>query len=148
MTTSPLLSVESTEHVLVVLPTYTFGVHRDLDLAATWKELEQSLSDTDARDVLVDLSGVPYFGSTMLEWMVHLWKTTKRQQRRLVLCHVSSIAREVLVATRFSEIWPVFDSRDDALLALAPGDSLPADHVPQARAADARRTSLDDAQIS
>ena len=119
MNDSPLLHVETTDHVLLVVPTYKFGVHRDLDLAATWKALEKSLEETGSRDVLVDLAGVPYFGSTMLEWMVHLWKHTKRQHRKLVLCNVSSIASEVLVATRFSQIWPHYGSREEALEVLA-----------------------------
>ena len=69
----------------------------------------------DVKHVIVDLGQIPYFGSTVLEWMVQMWKRAKAKGGKLATCQASPIGREVLAAARFDLLWGIFGTREEAL---------------------------------
>jgi predicted alpha/beta hydrolase len=46
--------------------------------------------------VVVDLGAIPYFGSTVLQWMVQMWQRAKDKGGKLATCQASPIGRERL----------------------------------------------------
>lgn len=113
-----------TEHAgeaLVVSPLFTFATFAEQDLGSEWDAVQEQLEAPSVKHVVVDLGQIPYFGSTVLEWMVQMWKQVKAKGGRLAACNPSPIGREVLVTARFDRLWGVFDSRDEALEWLAGG---------------------------
>jgi anti-anti-sigma factor len=111
---------------LVVTPLFTFATFAEGDKttpsgsAGEWQELQTQLEDPSIRNVLVDLGEIPYFGSTVLEWMVQMWRRMKAREGRLAVCNCSPIGREVLMAARFDKLWSIFPTRDEALASLTP----------------------------
>jgi anti-anti-sigma factor len=100
---------------IVVSPLFTFASFTEADLVAEWKVVQHEIEAADVKHVIVDLGEIPYFGSTVLEWMVQMWKQAKAKGGSLATCNCSQIGREVLHAARFDTLWGVFETRDEAL---------------------------------
>jgi anti-anti-sigma factor len=100
---------------LVVAPLFTFASFTEADMAAEWRALQEQLDAPDVKNVVVDLGEIPYFGSTLLEWMVQMWKRAKTKGGTLATCNCSQIGKEVLHAARFDTLWGIFETREQAL---------------------------------
>ena len=94
-----------------------------------FKELEQLLhlfdvsrsEDSSAKIVpglVVDFAGVEYFGSSFLEAMRAIWNRIEENKGKMVLCNVCGVCLEILEVSKFDTIWPILDSRDEAIAAL------------------------------
>jgi anti-anti-sigma factor len=103
---------------LVVAPLFTFASFTEADMVAEWRAVQEQLDLPDVKNVIVDLGEIPYFGSTVLEWMVQMWKRAKAKGGNLATCNCSQIGKEVLHAARFDTLWGIFGSRDEALASL------------------------------
>jgi anti-sigma B factor antagonist len=106
---------EQQGEVLTVSPLFTFATFTEPDIVAEWTAVQKQLEQPDVKHVVVDLGQIPYFGSTVLEWMVQMWKRVRDKGGRLAACNASPIGREVLTVARFEKIWGIFDSREAAL---------------------------------
>lgn len=69
--------------------------------------------------VVFDLSSVAYFGSVFLALLLRCHKLVKSRGGELVLCGASPMARELLRVTSLDTLWAIYDSREEALTALA-----------------------------
>ena len=69
--------------------------------------------------VVFDLSNVAYFGSVFLALLLRCHKLVKSRGGELVLCGPSAMARELLRVTSLDTLWAIYDSREEALTALA-----------------------------
>lgn len=107
--------VEREGDALIVSPLFTFARFTEADIADEWKQVQRQLEKGDVKHVVVDLGQIPYFGSTVLEWMVQMWKRAKAKGGKLATCNASPIGREVLAAARFDLLWGIFGTRDEAL---------------------------------
>ena len=58
---------------------------------------------------------LPYFGSTLLEWIIATWKRMRENHGALVLFGPTSIGMDVLKVVRFDALVPIADTREDAL---------------------------------
>jgi anti-anti-sigma factor len=104
---------------LVVAPLFTFASFTEADLVAEWKAVNQQLDAPEVKNVIVDLGEIPYFGSTVLEWMVQMWQRAKAKGGTLATCNCSQVGREILHAARFDTLWGIFGTRDEALAAIS-----------------------------
>ena len=79
----------------------------------------QALARSDqCRDVVVDMEKVTFFGSVLLGVLNSLSRQVRRRQGRFVLCGLSQVGGEVIHATKFDTLWPIYSSREEALKAL------------------------------
>jgi anti-anti-sigma factor len=69
--------------------------------------------------VIFDLSSIAYFGSVFLALLLRCHKLVKSRGGELVLCGPSKTARELLRVTSLDTLWAIYDSREEALTALA-----------------------------
>ena len=69
--------------------------------------------------VIFDLSQLNYFGSVFLALLLRCHKMVKTQGGELVLCSPSGMARDLLRITALDTLWAIYDSREEALNALA-----------------------------
>ena len=115
MSHSKYVRAEQHGEVLTVWPLFTFATFTEPDIVAEWAEIQKRLEHPDVKHVVVDLGEIPYFGSTVLEWMVHMWKRVRDKGGRLAACNASPIGREVLSVAHFEKIWGIFDSNEAAL---------------------------------
>ena len=51
----------------------------------------------------------------MLELLVVLWKRVSARRGKIALCRVSEVGQEILRTAKFHTIWPIVDSREEAL---------------------------------
>ncbi len=68
--------------------------------------------------VIVDLTGVRYFGSAFITLLLRLHLISKQQGSELILGGVNSRIRELLKTTALDTIWALYETRQEALDAL------------------------------
>jgi anti-anti-sigma factor len=91
-----------------------------------WDLIEQSadivmdpIREQEVPMVVVDLSDVGYFGSVFLALLLRCHKLVKSRGGELVLCGASNMASELLRVTALDTLWAIYDTREEALAALA-----------------------------
>ena len=94
--------------------------------AMRWDLIEQAaevvmspLRDQAVPMVVVDLGDVSYFGSVFLALLLRCHKFVKSRGGELVLCEASKMAMELLRVTALDTLWAIYDTRDEAIEALA-----------------------------
>lgn len=115
----------ATEHhatALVVTPLGNISSFAGDHVQPELERLLDLLARDVTRNVVLDMAHVSYVGSVMLAATQVLWKRARANQKRLVLCNLSTVGQEVLRVSKFDQIWPVYPSRQEALRALADGE--------------------------
>jgi anti-anti-sigma factor len=69
-------------------------------------------------NLVIDLALGDYLGTAMLGAVVKLWKRVSQRGGRLALCNVSDNVVQVLRVTKLHTIWPIYATRDQALVAM------------------------------
>lgn len=68
--------------------------------------------------VVFDMERLPFFGSSLLAVLIRCWKLTKVNGGTMVLAGVSPHARDLLRITKLDLVWPMYDSRHQAIESL------------------------------
>jgi len=119
MSESKFVRAEQQGNVLVITPLFTYATFAEEEVVNELTEVQQQVDSPATEQVIIDLGEIPYFGSTVLEWMAQLWKRVKSKGGRLAVVRPSEIGREVLAAARLERLWGIFDTRDQAFSWLA-----------------------------
>jgi anti-anti-sigma factor len=88
------------------------------DVREEWDLLLKQLEVHKAKNVIIDLGALDYFGSIMLELLVVLWKRVSSRHGKLAICRVSEVGKEILQTAKFHTIWPILGTREEALAAV------------------------------
>jgi anti-sigma B factor antagonist len=119
MTEQRFVRLEEDGDALVVSPQPAFGHLIDPSVARDWKLVLDRLDNPELKRLVIDLGELPYFGSTVLDWLVQLWNRMRAKGGVMAACNVSVVGREVLSLARLDTLWRVFDTRHQALAELA-----------------------------
>ena len=87
-------------------------------LEAEATEAMSLLSTGEHKNIVVDLSGTDYCGSTALGLFLKLWKQTRRDDGAMAFCGLSDNEREIFATMRLELLWPIFEKREQALAAV------------------------------
>ncbi len=68
--------------------------------------------------IVFDLSRVDNFGSMFLALLIRCWKLALQQGGTMALSGVTDRTRELLRVTALDTVWPIYDSRREAMDAL------------------------------
>ncbi len=68
--------------------------------------------------IVFDLSHADNFGSMFLALLIRCWKLALSQGGTMALSGVTERARELLRVTALDTVWPIYDSRREAIEAL------------------------------
>jgi len=68
--------------------------------------------------IVFDLSQADNFGSMFLALLIRCWKLALSQGGTMALSGVTERARELLRVTALDTVWPIYDSRREAIEAL------------------------------
>jgi anti-sigma B factor antagonist len=68
--------------------------------------------------IVFDLSGVDYFGSMFLALLIRCWKLALSQGGTMALSGVNEPTRELLRVTALDTVWPMYQSKREAIEAL------------------------------
>ncbi len=94
----------------------------DLDEALTKTVaslLDQQLEGTEEPTVIVDLSGIDYFGSIFISLLLRFWARVRPRGGTMVLCGASPAAQELLRLTALDTLFPLYDTVEEAISALS-----------------------------
>jgi len=75
----------------------------------------KSLQGQENPMILFDLSRVDYFGSMFLALLIRCWKLALSHGGSMALSGVSPRTRELLRVTALDIVWPIYDSRPEAM---------------------------------
>ena len=115
MTARKFFSTERDADVLIVVIHERVGSLADAEVMAQSGDLVKHVHTSAVRRVVVDLGEVPYFGSIMLEALLRLWNELRTADGKLALCRVSDVGTEILQLAKFDTLWPICNSRAEAL---------------------------------
>jgi len=115
---SPYLQVEQVTSALAVTPLRTIGTLADANVRAELVEVMALFERLGVTDAVVDFAQLKYFGASVLELLRTLGKKVESCGGQMVLCNLSTVAREVLQITRLDTFWPSYLSRERAISAL------------------------------
>ena len=76
------------------------------------------LKDRPPSSLIVDLSKVPFFGSEFISFLLRCHLIVKQKGTELALAGVNERIRELLQQTNLDTIWPIYDTREEAMSAL------------------------------
>jgi anti-anti-sigma factor len=119
MSDTRFIRSEQQGNVLVITPLFTYAMFGEPEVATELTQVQEQVDSPGTQQLIIDLGEIPYFGSTVLEWMAQLWKRVKSKGGRLAVVRPSEIGREVLSAARLERLWGIFDTRDQAFTWLA-----------------------------
>jgi anti-anti-sigma factor len=112
---------------------FTIERHGDLTVITATKELEhiefgleeqvselvlKPLRRQENPSIVFDLSQVDYFGSMFLALLIRCWKLALSQGGTMALSGVNERTRELLRVTALDMVWPIYQSRREAMEAL------------------------------
>lgn len=69
--------------------------------------------------LVVDLTGVTYFGSVFLALLLRCHKLIKSRGGELVICGARGAVRDLLRITALDTLWAMYETRNEAVEALA-----------------------------
>lgn len=115
MTDSRFFSVAVERKALVVTPLQNISSLADAEVSSQWGDILSQLEQSGAKHVVFDFEKLSYFGSSMLEAMLVLWKRIHPDDGKMAICNTADSAREILQLSKFDTIWPIYDSRQEAL---------------------------------
>ncbi|QDU81293.1 Putative anti-sigma factor antagonist BtrV [Polystyrenella longa] len=65
--------------------------------------------------LVIDLSGVTYFGSSFLEILFRVWHQLRKREGELVLCSLQEHCEEVIRISNLDQLWKQFPDLLDAV---------------------------------
>ncbi len=106
----------ASEHGVFVLEiTQPVGSLANQELLAELDGILQTLRAGQTQLVCIDFHEIPYFGSSLLEALRIVWTDLESRSGRMALCRLSPIGREIIQLTKFDQLWPLFNTRAEAI---------------------------------
>lgn len=116
---APILQTETLDDTLIVEVTGDLGALTFQRIQSDAEAIVRGFeANYETRHVVLDFSRCEYFGSPGISFFMRLWTQVRSRGGSMVVCNVSDLERELLGLTRLNELWPVCDSREEALEAV------------------------------
>ncbi len=112
---SDVFEVEQLGETVVLTPTEDMGELHAAAVALGLQEVRGHLRHAEFKNVVLDFQRTDYFGSTVLNEFIHLWKEVRSRGGQMAFCGLSPHEREILKVTRLDHHWLVCESRNEAL---------------------------------
>jgi anti-anti-sigma factor len=114
--------IERHGDIAVIIPSPEVeSMHEHLIQQAAQMVLSPLKEDPPA-GIVIDLSQVSYFGSVFLSFLLRCHMLAKKTGSEVVLAGASERTRELLHLTALDTLWALYDTRAEALEALAGSD--------------------------
>lgn len=109
--------VESGVVCAIFRPSYARIDEPHIELAN--RKLTDLVAASDSSRLVIDLTNVNFFGSSFIEVMFRAYKRIQsRDDAKFALCGLTPYCREVLEITHLDTLWPIYDTRADAVAQL------------------------------
>jgi anti-anti-sigma factor len=119
MSTARIFDTEIDGKTMILVPLGSVSSLAGEGAKPELERLLQQLQQAELKNVVVDFLNVSYFGTIMLAAMHTIWKHVRSAGGKMALCNLSAVGREVLQIAGFDKLWPICDSRAEALETIA-----------------------------
>jgi anti-anti-sigma factor len=116
MPRAAMFEIERVGETIIFTPVVNFSELEDVESIAN--EVLDVLTDSSIKNLVMDFQKTDYFGSSALALFVKLWKTIKGRNGCMAFCNLSEHELEILHITRLGNMWPICESRAEALKAV------------------------------
>jgi len=113
-----VFEIERVSETIVVTPLEELGELDSCPMEAGAKKILQLLEDPAVHNVVMDFHRIDYYGSSALAFFIRLWKRVRDHKGRMALCELSEHGREILKTSKLDQFWPVYPSKEEAVLAV------------------------------
>ena len=111
-----VFEIEREGETIIVTPVVNLRELEDVELKA--RAVVDVLSDLSIKNLVMDFQKTDYFGSTALALFVKFWKMVTDRNGCMAFCNLSEHEHEILNATKLDKLWPICDSRVEAMKAV------------------------------
>jgi anti-anti-sigma factor len=111
--------VEQEGPTVILTPQGDPGGFRYRDLQAETNSLRTHMAKPENLNLVVDLGNCSYFGSEFIGALVSMMREVRGRKGQCALCGATPQMRIVLQNMSLFRLWPYFESRQDALTAIA-----------------------------
>ena len=111
-----LFEIERVGETLIVTP--AVNLREVDDVASNAREAVDALSDLSVKNLVLDFHKTDYFGSSALALFVKFWKMVAGRNGCMAFCNLSEHEREILQVTRLDTLWPICESKAEAMKAV------------------------------
>jgi anti-anti-sigma factor len=81
-------------------------------------ELLREIDDLGVQDVVIDLAEITFLNGIVLRAIRQIWKRMAEGGGNLAVCNVSDIGKEILRINRYDKLWEIYDSCEEAVIAM------------------------------
>jgi anti-anti-sigma factor len=111
--------VEFCSGVCIISPRKSDEISGEGTFDREWEAVRQRIVSSPVAGIVVDLAKVAYLGSTLLQWLVRLWKEARGRQVPFSVCNASEASRVAFETTNLDTLWRIHASVDEAIQACA-----------------------------
>jgi anti-anti-sigma factor len=116
MPRAAMFEIEREGETIIATPVVNLTELEDMELNA--RGVVDVLSDLSIKNLVLDFQKTDYFGSTALALFVKLWKMATDRNGCMAFCNLSKHQHEILNVTKLDKLWPICDSRAEAMKAV------------------------------
>jgi anti-anti-sigma factor len=113
------IRIERQGRMMVVTPSDNLGELEFEEFEPETRSVQEQYERSDVQHLVVDLHNAEFLGSSTLGWLLELRRLVHSRHGQMALCGVSPTAREVLEVTRLADHWPIYASREEAVVSFA-----------------------------
>jgi anti-anti-sigma factor len=110
--------IERHGEIAVIIPSPEVESMHEAVIREAAKLVIDSLESDPPSGVVIDLSGVNYFGSVFISFLLRCHMRAKMQGSEIVLAGASDRVQELLHLTALDSLWAIYKTRSEALEAL------------------------------
>ncbi len=110
-----VFKVERADDTLVVLPQGPALQFQHKEVHLETNALHRILDEQNMKHVVVDLQDVDYVDSVIISSILRCLTKAKQKRGRSVFCNASENMKSLLKCIKLGQLWPDFDSREEAL---------------------------------
>lgn len=124
MTLGKFFRADAVDDILVLELQDAVSSLADHSMMNELEEIREQRRNVGLTKVVIDLAQAPFFGSSLLEFIRVLWNDLQALDGNLVLCNPSLVGREVLEVANFDKVWPLLETREQALCHLGTAENV------------------------
>jgi anti-sigma B factor antagonist len=114
--------IERHGEVAVLIPSPKVEEMHEALIQQAAKLVISSLKEDPPTGIIIDLSGVNYFGSVFVSFLLRCHMFARKQGTEIVLAGASEPARELLHLLDLETVWAMYSSRQEAIEAIGASD--------------------------
>jgi anti-anti-sigma factor len=108
-------TIERHGDVTVIVPSPAIAEMDSSLIEAASALVIDPLRDQDNPQVVFDIQQLDYFGSVFLALLIRCWKICTAKGGQFALSGASPRARDLFDLTCLDTVWPIYDSRSEAI---------------------------------